>query len=141
MKNSLWEALVKRRAGRSMEFSISMPTAENSAPPPASLSFEQAKDELEAILERMDNRDCSLDEMLANYERGTQLLSHCQQRLSHAQQRVEQIRLTKNGKSASLVALEDATPEPDTSSTHAKRTRRPAAKPEPNDDDDEIRLF
>jgi exodeoxyribonuclease VII small subunit len=59
---------------------------ENSEP---SLSFEKALDELEALVERMEHEELTLEESLQSFERGVQLTRTCQQALKAAEQRVD----------------------------------------------------
>ena len=65
----------------------------NSKPP----EFEQALDELEKLVARLERGDLPLDEALKTFERGVELTRHCQTALKAAQQRVE-ILLRKGGK-------------------------------------------
>ncbi len=58
--------------------------------------FETALAELEALVERMEQGDLSLDESLKSFERGVQLTRSCQQALKQAEQKV-QILLEKDG--------------------------------------------
>ena len=51
--------------------------------------FEQALDELERLVERLERGDLPLDEALRDFERGVALTRHCQGALETAQQRVE----------------------------------------------------
>jgi exodeoxyribonuclease VII small subunit len=62
--------------------------------PPA--PFEQSLKELEALVERMEQGDLSLEESLQHFERGVQLTRACQQALKEAEQKVETL-LKKNG--------------------------------------------
>lgn len=57
--------------------------------PPQSPSFEEALNELEALVERMERGDLSLEESLQTFERGIQLTRSCQEALSAAEQKVE----------------------------------------------------
>lgn len=50
--------------------------------------FEQSLDELEALVQRMEKGDLSLDESLAAYERGVGLYRRCQTALEQAELRV-----------------------------------------------------
>lgn len=61
------------------------------------LDFEKALGELEAIVEKMEQGDLSLDESLKHFERGIALTRSCQKALAEAEQRV-QILLEKAGK-------------------------------------------
>ncbi|GIX27048.1 exodeoxyribonuclease VII small subunit [Pelomicrobium sp. G1] len=57
----------------------------------APASFEAALAELEAIVARMEEGQISLEESLAAYKRGTELLQYCQARLKDAQQQVRML--------------------------------------------------
>ena len=52
------------------------------------LTFEQALDELEKLVGRMEGGDLSLEQSLASHKRGLELARFCQQRLESAQQQV-----------------------------------------------------
>ena len=58
--------------------------------------FETALAELEALVEKLEQGDLSLDESLQQFERGVQLTRSCQQALKQAEQKV-QILLEKDG--------------------------------------------
>lgn len=58
------------------------------APAAESLSFEKALEELEAIVTRMEDGKLPLDDSLAAYQRGAELLRHCEGKLSAAQARI-----------------------------------------------------
>lgn len=60
-------------------------TAAGRTPP----DFEAALEELEALVERMESGELSLDESLAAFERGIRLTRRCQQALTDAEQRVQ----------------------------------------------------
>ncbi|MEM7215107.1 MAG: exodeoxyribonuclease VII small subunit [Pseudomonadota bacterium] len=62
------------------------------------LSFEQALDELEKIVESLEQGNVPLDQSIAHYERGEALRQHCRKLLSAAEDRVEKIRLDSSGK-------------------------------------------
>ena len=57
----------------------------------ASLSFEQALAELEAIVQKLESGQAPLEESIALYERGARLKAHCEEKLRAAQLRVEKI--------------------------------------------------
>ena len=62
--------------------------------PPApvdSLSFEQAMDELDQLVRRMEAGELSLDDSIAAYRRGAELARYCQKRLAHAEQEIKQL--------------------------------------------------
>ncbi|NML26583.1 exodeoxyribonuclease VII small subunit [Zoogloea dura] len=54
-------------------------------------SFETAVSELESIVQEMENGQLPLDQALASYQRGTQLLRQCQDLLSNAEQSIRVI--------------------------------------------------
>ena len=68
--------------------------SETSSPSPASAvtaptSFEAALTELEGIVARMESGELSLEDSLAAYKRGAELLQFCQATLKDAQQQVQ----------------------------------------------------
>ena len=58
--------------------------------------FEKALAELEAVVERLEQGDLSLEKSLKDFERGVELARSCQSALSNAQQRVEKL-IEENG--------------------------------------------
>ncbi len=70
--------------------------------------FEAALAELEALVEKMEQGELSLEESLAQFERGVQLTRSCQQALQAAEQKV-QILLEKDGKAGLEPFDDDAT--------------------------------
>jgi exodeoxyribonuclease VII small subunit len=52
-------------------------------------SFETALAELEQLVERMESGELPLQESLAAYKRGAELLAYCQSALKDAQQQVQ----------------------------------------------------
>ena len=57
--------------------------------------FENALQELEALVEKMEQGELSLEDSLQHFERGVRLSRSCQQALREAEQKVE-ILLQKN---------------------------------------------
>ena len=57
-------------------------------PLPEKLPFEAAVAEIEGIVARIETGDLSLEESLAAYRRGAELLRHCQGRLEDAEQQL-----------------------------------------------------
>ena len=63
--------------------------AANPAPPDApALTFEKALEELEALVGRMEDGRLPLEESLAAYQRGAELVKFCESKLSDAQARI-----------------------------------------------------
>lgn len=58
-------------------------------PPPA--SFEAALTELESIVQDMESGKLSLEDSLAAYQRGTELLKYCQGALTAAEQKIQML--------------------------------------------------
>jgi exodeoxyribonuclease VII small subunit len=56
-----------------------------------SLSFEQAIDELDQLVRRMESGELSLDDSIAAYRRGAELARYCQGRLAAAEQEIRQL--------------------------------------------------
>lgn len=55
------------------------------------LSFESAQQELESIVERLERGGANLDEAIALWERGEELLRFCVARLDTAQGKIEEL--------------------------------------------------
>ena len=66
----------------------------NAHPPVGQLKFEAAIAQLEQIVQDMVGGRLPLEESLAAYRRGSELLQHCQQQLSDAER---QIQILENG--------------------------------------------
>lgn len=60
-------------------------------PAAESLDFESALADLEALVERMEAGDMSLEESLAAFERGVKLTRHCQAALKSAELKVKML--------------------------------------------------
>ena len=57
-------------------------------------SFEQAMGELEKIVRAVESGQVPLEQSLAQYEKGIELIGHCQKILSQAEQKIA--KLSKN---------------------------------------------
>lgn len=55
------------------------------------LSFEDALEELEAIVRKLETGESPLEDSIAAYERGTALKRHCEEKLRDAQIKIEKI--------------------------------------------------
>lgn len=60
-------------------------------------TFEDAIEQLEALVDSMESGDVPLTDLVQKFEQGTQLLRHCQQKLGEAEQRVEILRKNEEG--------------------------------------------
>jgi exodeoxyribonuclease VII small subunit len=85
--------------------SITDSPAEGGGNPP---DFERSLAELEAIVDKLEAGELSLDESLKQFERGVQLTRVCQTALKQAEQKVE-ILMRKSGTSDFSTAPFDAT--------------------------------
>jgi exodeoxyribonuclease VII small subunit len=63
----------------------------------ATMSFEDALAELEAIVRRLEGGQVRLDDAIQAYERGARLKRHCEAKLAEAQQRVDRIAIGPDG--------------------------------------------
>jgi exodeoxyribonuclease VII small subunit len=82
---------------------------ESGTPPP---DFERSLAELEAIVDKLEAGDLSLDESLKQFERGVQLTRVCQTALKQAEHKVE-ILMRKSGTSEFENAPFDAADDQD----------------------------
>lgn len=63
-------------------------------PDVSSLSYEQARDELIAIVDSLEKGTATLDESVTLWERGEALAKHCEEWLTSARTRLEAARKT-----------------------------------------------
>jgi exodeoxyribonuclease VII small subunit len=63
----------------------------------AKKKFEEALQELETIVQRLEDGNLSLDESLALFEEGIKLSRLCSQRLGEAEKKVEVLLKNENG--------------------------------------------
>ena len=63
----------------------------------ATLSFEEALEELESIVKRLESGQSKLDDAIGAYERGSLLKAHCEAKLREAQARVDKIAKAADG--------------------------------------------
>ncbi len=62
------------------------------------MSFEQALDALERIVDDLERGDVPRDQSIRIYERGEALKAHCDRLLKAAEDKVEKIRLARDGR-------------------------------------------
>ena len=70
------------------------------------MSFEQALQALEAIVDDLERGDVPLDQSIRIYERGEALKAHCDRLLKAAEDKVEKIRLSRDGKPVGIEPLD-----------------------------------
>jgi exodeoxyribonuclease VII small subunit len=72
-----------------------MPRTPSAAPPaPAALTYEEALAELERLVQRMEDGQMPLDQLLGSYQRGAELLLLCRSRLAAVE---EQVKVLEDG--------------------------------------------
>jgi exodeoxyribonuclease VII small subunit len=98
-------------------------------------TFETALAELEEIVAAMEEEQLPLEELVARYEKGSKLLSHCESVLASARKRLHTINART---SAETVEVDDEADLPDEDD---QRSGQHAGTPDEHDDDDDIRLF
>ncbi len=74
------------------------PQVEAAARPVASMSFEEALEELERIVQQLERGQLDLEGAIAAYERGTELRRHCEAKLREARLRVERLTFDEEGR-------------------------------------------
>lgn len=57
------------------------------------ISFEDALERLETLIESMESGDTPLAELVAKFEEGSKLLKSCQKKLKHAELTIEKLNL------------------------------------------------
>ena len=62
-----------------------------SLPKPETLSYEQATEELEGILENIESGAIELEEAMTQWKRGTQLIQRCRSILDNAEQQLKEV--------------------------------------------------
>jgi len=72
---------------------------EHQSPEGSDLTYEQAREELVQVVQRLESGGVPLDESLALWERGEHLAALCQQRLDGARAKVDAAR-ARNGASS-----------------------------------------
>ena len=70
----------------------------NISPDITKLSFEEALDQLENIVSKLEDGSINLEESIEEYTRGVHLKNHCETKLKEATLKVEQITIDKDGK-------------------------------------------
>ncbi len=63
-------------------------SAKPQANPASEMSFEKALEELEGLVARMEDGKLALEESLAAYQRGAELIKFCESKLTDAQARI-----------------------------------------------------
>ncbi|RAH99538.1 exodeoxyribonuclease VII small subunit [Acuticoccus sediminis] len=98
--------------------------SEANRPDVATMTFEAAMGELEAIVDKLEKGNVPLEESIAYYERGEALKTRCDALLKNAEMRVEKVRLKASGEPSGTEPLDKS-----------ERPSAPASAPAPVDDD------
>jgi exodeoxyribonuclease VII small subunit len=69
------------------------------------VSFEQAMEQLDSIVQKLEHGNVSLDEALELFEKGVKLISFCQEKITFAEQKVSI--LVQNNKEIFLEPLDN----------------------------------
>lgn len=64
------------------------------------MTFEEALQELEGIVEKLERGDAPLEESISIYQRGAALKAHCESKLKDAQLKVEKIVMDAGGQAS-----------------------------------------
>lgn len=76
------------------------------------MSYKEASDELEAIVHELEEGSLELEDALARYTRGVELLNSLRERLSNAEQKVTELLKSSEESSTKLESMEDAMSAP-----------------------------
>ena len=76
------------------------------AKPDQPLSFEDALNQLETIVETMESGDVPLAELLAKFEAGNKLLKVCESRLKDAEMKIELLKKQKDSVAFSALSTD-----------------------------------
>lgn len=77
------------------------------------LSFEEALQQLEAIVEQMESDELPLESLLTQYEQGTRLAAVCQKKLAEAELKIQKLEKNAAGElELQPFPLEDEAAEP-----------------------------
>lgn len=79
------------------------PSSSAGAPEPSGgeeMSFEQAVERLEGIIDRIERGEVGLEESLTEYERGVGLIRRCREILNRAEQRIAELSIDEGDEGA-----------------------------------------
>ena len=74
--------------------------------PVENMSFEQAMQELETVVGKLERGDVALDASISLYERGAALKKRCEDELKRAEEKVAAITLDANGNATGTTPLD-----------------------------------
>ena len=71
----------------------------------ADMNFEEALQELEIIIEKLESGEVPLEETITLYDRGSELKKHCELKLQSAEEKIQRISLSQ--KASGEMKIED----------------------------------
>jgi exodeoxyribonuclease VII small subunit len=95
----------------------------------ATPNFEESIDELQQIVSQLEAGALSLEESMAQFERGVGLLRNCYQVLEHAEQRIEILTKASPNEQPVTEPFDAAATLEEDAAPQRQPTRRAAAKP------------
>lgn len=101
--------------------------AKKAAKKKTGLNFEEAIGELEDLIETMENDQLPLETLVSSYEKGAELLQHCQKLLADAKKRIEVVQVSRS--------------EEKGLDSEGQRDEDSSLTSDSDDDSDDIRLF
>ena len=102
--------------------------------PASELRFEDAIERLEEIIERMETERVPLDDLLKDYEEGTNLLKTCRERIGAARLRVERINKDLARGSSALEPFDDGSEGSGETAKGSSPEKTAQTDQDPNDD-------
>lgn len=81
------------------------------AAPLDALSFEDALKRLEAIVQRLESGEASLEDSITLYTEGQSLKAHCEAKLKSASARIEAIQANDAGEAVGIRPFDPAAPK------------------------------
>ncbi|MBE7495812.1 MAG: exodeoxyribonuclease VII small subunit [Verrucomicrobiaceae bacterium] len=108
---------------------------------PDEVSFEDAMQRLDEIVQDMETDRMPLEEMIHSYEEGISLLKQCRARLENARRRVELISADLDSGKATTVPFDESSGEAGDETADPTRVRQSPPKRRKAAESDDIRLF
>ena len=102
------------------------PAKKKQQPSKSSPTFEQALEELEEMVDTMESGQLPLEKLITSYERGAELINHCETVLNDARERLE------------LITLKPKAPTTEGPQNDLTKNETQTSN---NNNDNEIRLF
>ncbi|NJL31140.1 MAG: exodeoxyribonuclease VII small subunit [Phycisphaerales bacterium] len=78
-----------------------------------SLKYEDALEQLEALIDRIESGEVGLEESLTAYEQGMKLITHCRTILGAAEKKIAELSINDAGKLVTTETPDASEPTPD----------------------------